>query len=130
MNVSGIIIVLIVFSGLFTYCIVPFQSATNLIDQSKRQLTFGMVFKEVFLRMIFHKKAVIAFILVVFTLYITWLGYDAAEDHINSHSGYPPISVNMNAYFMMFTVLLYSIILTLLLVLIKTFRVFKNVKAK
>ncbi|WP_102275335.1 hypothetical protein [Cytobacillus massiliigabonensis] len=125
MNFSEVIIMLLVFSVLFTYFLVPFQKSSNKTDHPKSQL-FRVAFKESFFHLILHKKAVVACILLVVTLYGTWLGYAAGEDHINAHSGYPPISTKVDAYLTMGIVFLYSIFLFLLLVYVKTFRGLKN----
>ena len=39
--------------------------------------------------------------LLSFTLFCIWLTYDAAEYHVNAHSGYPPISMDLKAFYSM-----------------------------
>ena len=120
MSYSEIVIMLLVYSGLFTYFFVPFRKSVNLTIQLKRQFPFKAVFKRQIFYLILHKKAVFGFILFVITLYGVWSGYAAAEDHINAHSGYPPISTKIDAYMVMGIVFLYSIFLFFLLVYMNT----------
>ena len=54
-----------------------------------------------------------------------WSGYAAAEAHYNNHSGYPPISTNLEAIYSMFGLLIYTVLLLLFLGFVRTIKIVK-----
>lgn len=55
------------------------------------------VFKDTLIKMVLYKKAIFALILLSFTLFSIWSSYEEAENHINAHSGYPPLDIDYKA---------------------------------
>ena len=128
MEYSDIAVMLLVYSGLITFFLVPFQREVNLINQQQSQVTFITVFKDSLGKMIFHKKAVFACVLLCFTLFSICLGYVNAEYHFNAHSGYPPISTNIKAIYSMCGLLVYTVVLFLLLGFVRTLKIVKSAR--
>lgn len=128
MGYSEIAVMLLVYSGLFTFFLVPFQRGVYLINMQQSEVSFKIVFKDSLIKIIFHKKAVFACILLGFTLFSIWLGYAEKEYHFNAHSGYPPISTNLKAIYSMCAVLVYTFVLYLLLVFVRTLKIVKNLR--
>ena len=128
MGYSEIVVVLLVYSGLVSFFLVPFQSEWNLIGQQQSHIKFGKVFKDSLISMVFHKKAIFALILLSFTLFIIWSIFQGAEYHFNAHSGYPPISLELKATFSMGSLLVYTIVLSLLIAFMRTLKIVKNAR--
>ncbi|MFJ7736320.1 hypothetical protein ACIQ2D_08235 [Lysinibacillus sp. NPDC097287] len=128
MGYSEIGVMLLIYSGLIIFFLVPFQRGLSIINQQKGPMTFTPVYKDNLLKLILHKKAILAFILFIFTLLLIWLNYKTADDHFNAHSGYPPISSDLQAIYSICGVIIYTVVLYLLLAFVKTFRIVKNVR--
>lgn len=126
MSFSEIAIMVLVFSGLFIYFLVPFERSANITNQQKGKLIFNRVLKDRIFYILHQKKSIFACILLVVTFLGTWFGYATAEEHINAHSGYSPISMKENAYFTMGIVLLYSLFLFFLIVFMNALKVYKE----
>ena len=130
MGVSEFIIMLLVYSGLILYFLIPFQRKVNLRNQQHSKSAFITVYKHSLRKMIFHKKALVAFILLGFTLVMIWSGYAAAEVHYNNHSGYPPISTNLEAVYMMCGLLIYTVLLLFLFCFVRTIKIVKAARGE
>ena len=130
MGVSEITVMLFVYSGLIVYFLIPFQRNVNSRNQHHSKSAFITVYKHSLRKMLFHKKAIFAFILLGFTLFMIWSGYAAAETHYNNHSGYPPINTNLEAIFSMFGLLIYTIFLLLLLGFVRTIKIVKTARGE
>ncbi|MGN1400429.1 MAG: hypothetical protein ACI4XL_02915 [Bacillus sp. (in: firmicutes)] len=125
MGYSEIVVMLLVYSGLIVFFLVPFQSGWN---QHPRPINFITVFKDSLTKMIFHKKSIFALILISFTLFSIWFGYKGEEYHFNAHSGYP-ISTNLKAFYSMCGVLVYTVILYTLIAFLRTLKIVKNTRS-
>lgn len=125
---SEVGVMLLIYSGLIIFFLVPFQRGLSLINQQKNPITFTPIYKDNLMELIFHKKAIFAFILFIFTLLLIWLNYKTADDHFNKHSGYPPISSNLQAIYSICGVIIYTVILYLLLAFVRTIKIVKNVR--
>ena len=86
------------------------------------------IFKKNFSGIIFHKKTILAIVLLALTLYYVWAAYASTEYHFNAHSGYPPISTKLNAIYSMIGVFLYTFVLTLVIAFLKTLKIVKTVR--
>ncbi|MED3574855.1 hypothetical protein ACTHO0_09260 [Cytobacillus praedii] len=126
MSFSEIAIMVLVFSGLFIFFLVPFERSANITNQQKSKIIFKTVLKDRIFYILHHKKAIFAYILLAVTLLGTWFGYASAEDHINAHSGRSPISMKENAYFTIGIILFYSLFLFFLIVFMNARRVCKE----
>ena len=122
MTSSEIVIMLLIYSGLMTYFLVPNQSRHNFINHLDPQINFTKAYKDNFISIIFHKKAILALILLSLTLRFIWLVYAAEEEHFNAHSGYPPISNDLQAIYSMTGIFVYSVALVLLIAFLRTIR--------
>ena len=126
MGYSEIIVFLLVYSGMIIYFLVPFPSDKDVVNERERQVEIARVFKNSLIEIILHKKAVLALILLSFTLFYIWLAYDATEYHVNAHSGYSPISMDLKAFYSMSGVLVYTIVLAFLLAFLRTFKIVRG----
>ena len=126
MGYSEMIVILLVYSGMIIYFLIPFQSDKDVVNKRESQLKITRVFKDSVIDIILHKKAVSALILFSFTLFCIWSTYDTAEYHVNNHSGYPPISMDLKAFYSMGGVLVYTIVLTFFLAFLRTLKIVKG----
>lgn len=108
MGVSELTVLVIVYSGIMIFFLVPFKS-----KEIKRPITF----KESLLHITFHKKALLALLLIGFWLIAIWFGTEHEVYHFNAHSGYPPISSDSKGIFYMCALLGYTVILYVTLAL-------------
>lgn len=111
MGVSELTVLVLVYSGIMIFFLVPFKKHQNM--EIKRSITF----KESLLHITFHKKALLALLLIGFWLVAIWFGTDQEVYHFNAHSGYPPISSYSKAIFYMCVLLGYTVILYVALAL-------------
>ena len=130
MGGSEITVMLFVYSGLIVYFLIPFQRNVNLRNQQYSKSAFITVYKRSLRKMLFHKKAILAFILLAFSLLMIWSGYAAVESHYNNHSGNPPISTNLEALYSMFGLLIYTGFLLLLLGFVRTIKIVKTARGE
>ena len=128
MGVSEIFLMLFVYSGLILYFLIPFQKKINLRNQHQSKPAFITVYMHSLRKMLFHKKAIFAFILLGFTLFMIWSGYAAAESHYNNHSGYSPINTNLEALYSMCGLLIYTVLLLLFLGFVRTIKIVKTAR--
>lgn len=126
MGYSEIAVILLVYSGLMIFFLVPFQRRVHSKNFQQNQVSFISVFKDSLIKIVFHKKAILALILLGFTLISIWLGYADVEYHYNAHSGYPPISTNLKAIYSICGVLVYTVVLLLLLGYVRTLKIVKS----
>lgn len=122
MSYSEIGVFLLIYGGLLLYFLVPFQNEVSYTDYLQRSNSFTQRFKESLKTLIGHKKALFAFILLFFTILFTWFNTKAANDHLNAHSGYPPISANYQAIYSTLCVIIYTAVLYLLLAFVRTIK--------
>lgn len=108
MGFSELTVMALIYSGMMIFFLVPFK---------KQQSNFQSIFKESLLHITFHKKALLALLLLTFLLIAIWFGYEQEIYHFNAHSGYPPINTDSEATFYMCPLIGYTVILYLLLAL-------------
>ncbi|MGE7946964.1 hypothetical protein [Lysinibacillus sp. NPDC093688] len=111
MGVSELTVMVLVYSGIMIFFLVPFKKHQS--KKIKRSITF----KESLLHITFHKKALLALLLISFLLVAIWYGSEQEVYHFNVHSGYPPINSDSKAIFYMCALLGYTVILYLVLAL-------------
>jgi len=109
MGVSEFTVMILIYSGIMIFFLVPFKK--NPSEEIKRPFTF----KESLLHITFHKKALLALLLLGFLLVAIWSGYEQDVYHFNAHSGFPPINSDSKAIFYMCATLGYTVILYFLL---------------
>lgn len=127
MSVSESVVLLLIYSGLLIFFLVPIPKKEQS-KEHKHQLLFRSVFKENVVRMLFQKKALFAFVLLGFALSSIQSGFAGAEWHYNAHSGYSPISTQLSALFTMGSVVMYTVMLLLALGYMSTIKGMKNPK--
>ncbi|RST59596.1 hypothetical protein D5F11_010835 [Siminovitchia terrae] len=126
MGYSEIAVILFVYSGLMTFFLIPFQRRAHSKSYQQNQISFISIFKSSLVKMIFHKKAILALTLLGFMLISIWLGYAGVEDHYNAHSGYSSISTNFKAIYTICGVFVYTVVLLLLLGYVRTLKIVKS----
>ncbi|MDM5333758.1 peptide ABC transporter permease [Ureibacillus composti] len=89
MGISEIIIIMLVYGGLFLF--------VNLVSSNNKLLVYV--------------KWASFIILYGYISTIIWFTYKAEEEHTNSHSGYAPISLTGEAILMIAGLTIYSVIL-------------------
>jgi len=89
MGISEMIIIMLVYGGLFLF--------VNLVSSNNKLLVYV--------------KWASFIILYGFISTIIWFTYKAKEEHTNSHSGYAPISLTGEAILMIAGLTIYSVIL-------------------
>ncbi|MFE3573327.1 hypothetical protein [Lysinibacillus sp. NPDC059133] len=120
MGVSELTVMVLIYSGIMIFFLVPFKKHQS--KEIKRPITF----KESLLHIIFHKKALLALLLLGFLLVAIWFGYEQEVYHFNAHSGYPPINSDSKAIFYMCALLGYTVILYLVLALCISLNILKR----
>ncbi|KAA0966692.1 hypothetical protein FQ087_10830 [Sporosarcina sp. ANT_H38] len=128
MGYSDIVVMFFVYSAIIIFFLVPFKSSWNLINQHQSQLNVITVFKDSLIKMVLHKKAIFALIILGGTLFSIWTGYEGAEYHYNAHSGYSPISTDLKAIYSMCVVVVYTFVLYLFIAFMRTLKVVKGVR--
>ncbi|MEK4404663.1 hypothetical protein MKZ26_09570 [Sporosarcina sp. FSL K6-6792] len=126
MGVSEIVVLLLVYSGLMIFFLVPLQSRVQSKYYQQSQVSFISVFKDNLVKMVIHKKAVLAAALLGFMLISIWAGYANVEWHYNAHSGYFPVSTKLTAIYSICGVLIYTLVLLLFLGYLRTLKIVKN----
>ncbi|MFB7156272.1 hypothetical protein [Lysinibacillus sp. NPDC056232] len=120
MGVSELTVMVLIYSGIMIFFLVPFKKHQS--KEIKRPITF----KESLLHIIFHKKALLALLLLGFLLVAIWFDYEQEVYHFNAHSGYPPINSDSKAIFYMCALLGYTVILYLVLALCISLNILKR----
>ena len=113
------IVFFVVYSGLMAFFLISFERNTSVVKQQ----TFTQVIRQT----LFHKKAILALLLLGFVLFSIWSTYEAAEWHVNEHSGYPPISTDVQAVYAMTGVVVYTVVLAFLLACWRTLTIVKRI---
>lgn len=122
MGFSETVVLLMVYSGLMLFFLIPFQPVQSK-NYERNQLSFKSIFKDNLIELIFHKKAIFAFVLLGFMVITIWLGYAGAEWHYNAHSGLPPVSNESEALYSISGAVLYTVVLVLFVGYVRTLRV-------
>lgn len=125
---SEIVVLLLIYSGLLIFFLLPFQRQVQSKNHQRNQKSFLSVFKDNLVNMVFHKKAILALVLLGFALISIQAGYAGAQWHYNAHSGYPPISNNLTALYTICGVVIYTVVLLLFLVYKRTLKIVKSAK--
>lgn len=120
MGVSELTVMVLVYSGIMFYFLVPFKRRQSM------EIKHSITFIEILLYITFHKKALLALLLLSFLLVAIWFGYDQEVYHFNAHSGYPSINSDSKAIFYMCALLGYTVILYLFLAICISLNIVKN----
>lgn len=127
MSFSEFIVLLLIYSGLLIFFLTPF-SKHNQSSVYRGQLSFSTVFKKNLMKMISHKTAVFALLLIGLTLISIQIGFESATSHYNAHSGYTPVSDNLLSIILMVGLVMYTVTLLLVLVYTRTSKIIKRAK--
>lgn len=82
MPFSAIVVFAIVWGGLLVYFLTPFNGKM----ESGADAPFFEALKVSFKRLIFHKKAILAFLLLMFTLLSIWSYFISTEEYDELHA--------------------------------------------
>ncbi len=127
MGFSEFVVLLLIYSGLLIFFLVPFSKQEQSKDY-RGQISFSSVFKESLVEMICHKKAIFALVLFGLALISIQAGFEGAEWHYNAHSGYSPISNKLPALYSMGSIVIYTVVLLLSLGYMRTLKSMKSGK--
>ncbi|MFJ7934822.1 hypothetical protein [Sporosarcina sp. NPDC096371] len=127
MSISEFVVLLVIYSALMIFFLVPFPKKERSKVQ-KGQISFHFIFKENLVKMVFQKKAIFALVLFGFALISIQSGFAGAEWHYNAHSGYSPISNKISALYTMCSVVIYTAILLLALGYMRTIKSMNGAK--
>lgn len=127
MSISEFVVLLLVYSGLLIFFLIPF-SKTEQSKFHRDQTSFFSIFRDNFVEMLCHKKAVLALVLFGFVLNAIQSGVASTEWHYNAHSGYSAISYKLTALYIMGSVVIYTVIVLLVLGYMRTIKSLKDVK--
>lgn len=127
MNFSEFIILILIYSGLLIFFLIPFSKQNHLHDY-REQLPLTAVFKKNLVDMISHKKTGLALLLFSLTLISIPIGFESAASHYNAHSGYSPISNNLQSSFSMIGLVIYTVALILVLGYLRTLKMMQKTK--
>lgn len=125
MGFSELIVLALIYSGMMIFFLVPFKRQQS--KEIQQQNNFQSIFKESLFHITFHKKALLALLLLTFLLIAIWFGYEQEIYHFNAHSGYPPINTDSEATFYMCALIGYTVILYLLLALWISLNILKKI---
>ncbi|MED4455119.1 hypothetical protein [Metabacillus fastidiosus] len=103
---NSIVMMALIWGALFIYFLIPFQEKTETLKYSKMKFTEAL--KDSFIKITFHKKAVLALILLLATLFVIW--WSQAQDHLyNEMHGIstPTQSVNYLAGTIIYATIIY-----------------------
>ncbi|WP_277585238.1 hypothetical protein [Psychrobacillus antarcticus] len=127
MSISEIIILILIYSGLLVFFLVP-STKMEQVKVYKGQVSLSSVFKDTLVKLVFQKKAIFALALFGFALYGIQSGFVGEEWHYNAHSGYPSISYKLPALLTMGGAVIYTAILFLVIGYVRTIKSIRNAK--
>lgn len=127
MGFSEFVVLLLIYSGLLIFFLVPFTKKEQSKDH-RGLISFSSVLKENIVKMISHKKAIFALVLLGLALIGIRSDFEATEWHYNAHSGYSPISYKLPALYTMASVIAYTVILLISLGYMRTLKSMKREK--
>ncbi|MGV2941625.1 hypothetical protein AB5I83_18635 [Mesobacillus sp. LC4] len=108
MPFSALVVFAIVWGGLMVYFLTPFNGKM----ESGADDPFFEALKVSFKRLIFHKKAILAFLLLMFTLLSIWSYFISTEEYARLHA---MRSKAGDSVFYMISVVLYAAFLYIIL---------------
>lgn len=127
MQFSEIVVFGIVWGGLMIYFLTPFNVKTSIEIPASNNVTFSKAFKDSLTKLVAHKKAHLALLMLMLTLTYIWMYYTSIEWYFKSH-GEVEQSINPmeQAFYSMISILLYAAILYLFLAFRKTITLLKK----
>jgi uncharacterized membrane protein (UPF0182 family) len=109
----------IVWGGLMVYFLTPFNNKISVEGNSK--VTVSKAFKESLTRLLLHKKAILALLMLIITLNFIWSYFISIDDHNKLH-GVTSESSKPQAIFYMISITLYALLLYILLAVRRTLK--------
>ncbi len=73
--------------------------------------------------MTFQKNSLFALILFILASISIWLGFSEVENHLNAHSGKPPVNMTIKAVYFICGLFLYTIVLYIMLIFDRVLKV-------
>lgn len=119
MEFAELVVFGIVWGGLLVYFLTPFNDKISVEGNSK--VTVSKAFKESLTRLILHKKAILALLMLIITLNFIWTYFISIDDHNKLH-GVASESVKPQAIFYMISITLYAALLYILLAVRRTLK--------
>jgi hypothetical protein len=127
MQFTEIVVFGIVWGGLMIYFLTPFNKKTSIEIQGSIDVTFQKAFKDSLTKLAFHKKSILALLMLMITLIYIWMYYTSIEWYFKAH-GEVLQSINPmeQAIFYTISIILYAAILYLFLAFRKTVKLLKK----
>lgn len=127
MQFSEIVVFGIVWGGLMIYFLTPFNVKTSIEIPASNGLTFSKAFKDSLTKLVVHKKAILALLMLLVTLNYIWMYYTSIEWYFKAHGEFEQSINSMEqALYYMISILLYAAILYLFLAFRKTIALLKK----
>ncbi|WP_043932640.1 hypothetical protein [Bacillus sp. EB01] len=125
--VTEIVIFGIVWGVLLIYFLTPFKSMMIFESQKDTKLAFINVFKDSLIKIIKHKKAILALIMLIITLIYIWYYHSQLEWYNQAH-GVEELSTKpkQHAIYYIVSVIVYSVILYIFVALRRTLILIKK----
>lgn len=125
--VTEIIVFGIVWGALFIYFLTPFTSLVTFESHKGSDVAFKHVFIDSLIKIVMHKKAILALLMLVITLVFIWSYYSQLEWYNLAHGvGEMSIRPKLLAIYYIVSVIIYSALLYLFLALRRALVFIKN----
>ncbi|MCH1626727.1 hypothetical protein [Fredinandcohnia quinoae] len=123
MDHSGLLMMAIVWGVLYIYFLtpLPFQKSTETEQHS--EMKFGSALKLSVIKITFHRKAILAFILLLITLFVTWWSQVQNEIYNEIHG----ISLQTTPINYTVGTIVYAVIIYLLMVGRRALKLYKYI---
>ncbi|RFB11417.1 hypothetical protein DZB84_21035 [Bacillus sp. HNG] len=119
--VTEIIVFGIVWGALFIYFLTPFTSLVTFKSYKGIDVAFKHVFIDSLIKIVMHKKAILALLMLVITLVFIWSYYSQLEWYNLAHGvGEVSTKPKLLGIYYIVSVIIYSALLYLLLALRRT----------
>ncbi|THE09142.1 hypothetical protein E1I69_23485 [Bacillus timonensis] len=83
--VINIIVFWIVWGALYIYFLTPFKSLVTFESHKDSEIAFKNVFKDSLIKIVMHKKAILALLMLILTLVFIWSYYSQLEWYNLAH---------------------------------------------
>jgi hypothetical protein len=128
LDLSGIIVMALVLGGLQIYFLTPFRNGVSNGYHENATLRFSDAIKKSFINTTFHKKAVLAFLLLFFTLIFIRGYYEDLDWYNEAHGVISSIEPTVYAKNYMIAATGYSIIIYIAIVFRRAIKLRRSVR--
>lgn len=127
MQITEIVVFGMIWGGVMIYFLTPFNRKTNVEFHGDKNRTFKNVFIGSLLRLVFHKKAILAFVMLGATFFYIWSYYSSLEMYFQVHERIEKtIDPTKQAIFYTLSFFIYALIICFLIAFKNTLKVLKK----